>query len=151
MNSVKKLIKIVGIGFLCLIGLGIIAGIAGSGGSKNSSTDNADKQEQKVAQEPTKIKASELADDFDSNQVAAEDKWKGKLVEFSSEITNITDTGLSFSKVSSKDFSMTQISCRISDKQQLLTVKNGQTVTVRGTVGGQTIGVIDVSSCEIVK
>ena len=143
--------KIVGIGVLCLIGLMVIAGIAGSGGSKNPKAGDTGKQEHKVAQEPTKIKASELADDFDANQVAAEDKWKGKLVEFSSEITNITDTGLSFGKVSSKDFSMTQISCRISDKQQLLTVKNGQTVTVRGTVGGQTIGVIDVSSCEIVK
>ena len=142
--------KIVGIGFLCLIGLMVIAGIAGLGGSKGTTSDTT-KQEQKVVQEPTKIKAFELADDFDSNQVAAENKWKGKLVEFSSEITNITDTGLSFSKVSSKDFSMTQISCRISDKQQLLTVKNGQTVTVRGTVGGQTIGVIDVSSCEIVQ
>jgi hypothetical protein len=104
-----------------------------------------------VAQVPQKIKASELADDFDANQVAAEAKWKGKLVEFSSEITNITDSGLSFAKASSKDFSFTQIGCRISDKQQLLSVKNGQVVTVRGTVGDQTMGVIDISDCSIVQ
>lgn len=98
-----------------------------------------------------KIKASELADDFDANQVAAEAKWKDKLVEFSSEITNITDSGLSFGKVSSKEFSMTQISCRTNNKDQLLSVKNGETVTVKGIVGGQTIGVIDVKDCVIVK
>jgi len=74
----------------------------------------------------------------------------GKLVQLSAEITNITDTGLSFS-VASKQFSMAQISCRVTDKQQPLALKNGQTVTVKGVVGGQTIGVIDVSNCSVVQ
>ncbi|MEK6840208.1 MAG: hypothetical protein AABX72_04650, partial [Nanoarchaeota archaeon] len=97
------------------------------------------------------IKAQELADDFDANQVAEKDKWKGKLVQFNAEITNITDTGLSFSNIGSKQFSMVQISCKITDKQQLLTLKKGQNVTVKGVVGGQTFGVIDVSDCSVVK
>lgn len=140
---------------LVLIILGVIAAATGGDKTTNNQTSKsngtAQPQEQE-AQEPMKITATELIDDFDSNQVAAEKKWKGKFVEFSAEITNITDSGLSFSQVSSsKEFSLAQISCRVKDKQELLPLKNGQTVTVQGIVGSQTIGVIDVSNCEILK
>lgn len=100
---------------------------------------------------PTKITARELVDDFDSNQVAAEAKWEGELVEFSAKITNITDRGISFSNIASEDFSLAQISCKIKDKEQLLPIKNDQTITVRGVVGDQTIGVIDLSDCEVIN
>lgn len=132
----------------------VVLGVLGSiGGSKTgTSTPNTNHtQEPTKAVEATKISVTELADDFDSNQVAAEKKWGGKFVEFAAEITNITDSGLSFSKVASKEFSLTQISCSIKDKNQLLTLKNGETATVRGVVGKQTIGVIDLSDCEVVK
>ena len=128
---------------------------ASSGGKKTNISENNSQSNPVSTTEPSpspmKITARELADDFDDNQVAAEDKWADKLVEFSAEITNITDSGLSFSKVATKDFSMTQISCRIEDKQQLLPLKNGQTVTVSGVVGTQTIGVIDVNRCVVVE
>lgn len=121
-----------------------------SGGKKGSSsiTNNNDT---KTIQTPTTITAKELADDFEANQVSAEAKWDGKLVEFSAKITNITDYGLSFSDVASKEFSMTQIACRVIDKQQLMPLKNGQTVKVKGIVGKQSIGVIEVSNCEVVQ
>ena len=146
----KKVFKWLGIGFVVLIVIGMISS-AGKSGSSQKSGSTGTTQEKQQVQEPTVIKASELADDFDANQVAAENKWKGKLVQFSAEITNITETGLSFSKAASKQFSMAQISCRVTDKQQLLSLKNGQTVTVKGVVGGQTIGVIDVSDCSVVQ
>lgn len=139
-------------GLLVLFVIGMIGAVAGSGGSKTSTeTGKTSNQEQKQAQVPMKITARELADDFDSNQVSAEAKWKDKLVEFSSVISNITDSGLSFYNIASKEFSGSQISCRVVDKQQLLSLKNGQTVTVKGTVGSQTIGVIGIDDCEVVK
>ncbi|MFH1827568.1 MAG: hypothetical protein ABH812_04075 [bacterium] len=135
---------------LLIIVIGIFTSV---GGNKNnqSSTQSRNETTKEETKEPTKISATELADEFDANQVAAEKKWNGKYVEFSAEITNITDSGLSFSKVASKDFSFAQISCRITNKDQLLSLKNGETVTVRGTVGKQSVGVIDVSECEVVK
>jgi len=141
----KKFFKWVLIGIGGLIVISIIAG-SGKGGDKTSQSSSPT-----PAPEAMKITARQLADDFDSNQVAAEANWQDKLVEFSAKISNITDSGISFSDVASKDFSLAQISCRIKDKQQLLTLKNGQTVTVRGVVGKQTIGVIDVNDCEVVK
>lgn len=140
-------------GLLVLFVIGIVGAIAGSGGSDKStsqSTSQTTSAESKPA-EPMKTTAREIADAFDANQVAAEKEWGGKYVEFSAVVSNITDSGLSFSSVASKEFSMAQISCRVKDKNQLLSLKNGQSVTVRGIVGSQTIGVIDVDDCEVVK
>lgn len=140
-------------GLLVLFVIGIVGAIAGSGGSDkgtSQSTTQTTSAETKPA-EPMKITARELADAFDSNQVAAEKEWGGKYVEFSAVISNITDSGLSFYNIATKEFSGAQISCRVIDKNQLLSLKNGQSVTVRGTVGSQTIGVIDVSDCEVLK
>ena len=146
----KKVLKWVGIIFVVLIVIGLFSGSGKSKNDQSSSSSGTNKNEQQV-QEPIKITAQELADDFDSNQVAAENKWKGKFVEFSAVVTNITDSGLSFANVASKEFSLSQISCRVKDKQQLLSLKNGETATVRGIVGSQTIGVIDVNDCEVVQ
>lgn len=133
----------------------IIIGSGSSGNknvSKNQNNNQSSTQENsKPSPVPMKITAREIADDFDANQVAAEEKWKDKLIEFSGKISNITDTGLSFSNIASKQFSMTQISCRIQDKAQLLPLKNGETVTVRGVVGNQAIGVIGINDCEVVE
>ncbi len=148
----KKLLKIVGIVIVVIIVLGVISSMGKSGNQQAGSSNGGQTGGQEAPkQEPMKITAQELADDFDSNQVAAENKWKGKLVEFKAEVSNITDSGLSFTKLGSKQFSLTQVSCRISDKNQLLSLKNGQFVTARGIIGGQTIGVIDMSQCEVVQ
>lgn len=133
---------------LALILIGIIGSMAGSGKGGSKTSQSSSPTPAPVA---IKITVRQLADDFDSNQVAAEANWQDKLVEFSAKVSNITDSGISFYNVASKDFSMAQISCQIKDKQQLLTIKNGQTVTVRGIVGKQTIGVIDINDCEVVK
>lgn len=123
--------------------------------SNSNGKDTADENKDQPTPTPTeasiKVTAREIADDFDSNQVAAENKWSGKLVEFSSKISNITDSGVTFQDVSSKEFSFTQISCGVKDKEQLLPLKNGERITVKGTVGKQNLGVIDVDNCQVVK
>ncbi len=141
----KKALKIIGGIILFFIVIGALSGNKTS----NTNTNTANKEPQATVA-PMKITARELADDFEENQVAAESKWNNKLVEFSAKISNITDSGISFYNVASKDFSLAQISCKIKDKQQLMTIKKDQTVTVQGVVGKQTIGVIDVSDCKIV-
>ncbi len=104
-----------------------------------------------VVKTPIQIDVAAFADEFDANQVAAEKKWKGQFIEFSAIISNITDTGVSFHNVATKDFSGVQISCRIKDNEQLLPLVNGKTITVRGIVDKQFIGVIGIDSCEVVK
>jgi len=138
----------------------VVIGIIGSSGSKKESSDAklADSKTevntnnvQPTEVLPEKVNVKEFVDEFEENQVAAEAKWSGKLIEFSAKISNITDSGLSFQNVASKEFSLAQISCRIEDKQQLLPLKNGQMVIVSGIVGDQTIGVIDIGKCKVIK
>jgi hypothetical protein len=139
--------------FLTIILIIIIIGIFGNSSNKNNSTNQSEelKTEASATPTPITITARQLADDFDANQVSAEAKWQDKYIEFSAKISNITDLGLSFSSVGSKQFSMTQISCQIKDKQQLMSLTNGQTVKVRGKVGKQTIGVIGVTDCQVIQ
>lgn len=144
----KKILKWGLIGLVVLI---VIGAVSGSKGGSSTSTTTTPSASPTPAPEAMKITARQLADDFDANQVAAEKNWENKLVTFTAKITNITDSGISFADVASKQFSMAQISCRIKDKNQLLDLKNGESVTVKGVVGKQMIGVIDLSNCEVVK
>ncbi|MBW4061576.1 hypothetical protein HJC99_03350 [Candidatus Saccharibacteria bacterium] len=132
---------------LVLIVIGVIASAAG--GSKKAATSGTGGTAQ--PQTATVVDVKAFGDEFDANQVAAENKYKNKLVQFTAPISNITDTGLSFQNVTSKEFSTTQISCNISDKNSVLSLKNGESATVKGTVTGQTIGVIELNDCSIVK
>lgn len=150
----KKILKWGGIVFIGLIVIGVIASLGKSGNSTQTSgsTNNTSQQEQQApAKEAEQVTAAEIADDFDGNQVAAESKWNGKYVQFTAVVSNITDSGLSFTDIGSKEFSLTQISCKVNDKQSLLSLKNGESVTVKGTIGKQTIGVIDMTDCEVVR
>ncbi|HBC72990.1 MAG: hypothetical protein UX91_C0006G0182 [Candidatus Amesbacteria bacterium GW2011_GWB1_47_19] len=138
-------------GLLVLFVIGILGTAMGGGNKSGSGPAGTSDAQPTVAPVAQKITAGQLADDFDANQVAAEANWKGKVVEFSAVVSNITDSGISFYNVASKEFSMTQISCRISDKNQLMSLTNGQSVTVRGTVGSQTIGVVGLDDCTVVQ
>ena len=73
-----KILKWLGIGIVVIIGIGVISGLGKSGNTQKSASSTPTQEKQQV-QEPTIIKAQELADDFDANQVAAKDKWKGKI------------------------------------------------------------------------
>lgn len=155
----KKILKWGAIVFVVLIAIGAIAGGRSkdsntesvSDTEKSTSADTAETTRPEIKPTPIVISADELADSFDANQVAAEKEWAGKYVQFTAEVTNITDSGLSFQNLGSKEFTLTQISCRVSNKEQLLSLKNGQMVTARGVVGKQTIGVIDIKDCEVVE
>lgn len=139
---------------IVLVVIGIFSSSGGKGKSATTTqTQQNENQVQSAKPETTaeKVNATKFADEFDANQVAAETKWGGKLIEFSAKISNITDSGLSFSSVASKEFSLASIGCRIVDKQQLMSLKNGEVVTVRGVVGKQTLGVIDIDDCQVVK
>lgn len=138
-------------GLLVLLAIGIVIGAASPNSKGSSSTQEASKVAPKPTEAPLKVSVKEIGNDFESNQVAAESKWGGKLVEFKAEISNITESGLAFQNVTSKDFSLAQISCRVKDKTQLLSLKKGQMVTVQGVIGKQTIGVIDLGDCRVVE
>ena len=135
-----------------VVALFVVVGVIGSlgGNETGTGTGSSSTREPTAVPQPTEIPVTQLADAYDANAVAAKAEWNGKLVQFSAEVTNITESGLNFTKVTTKTFSLTQIACRVQDKSQLLSLKKGQTVTVRGVVGDQTVGVIELRSCSVI-
>jgi len=100
---------------------------------------------------PTVVNAKKFGDEYEANQVAAEHKWRGKYVQFTSSVTNINSSSVSFGNVTSKQFSLTQISCRVADESQVINLVKGTKATVRGIVDDdQLMGVITINDCEVV-
>lgn len=100
-----------------------------------------------------KVDALSFVTEFDQNQLRAEQKYKGKFIEISAIIKNISEdiSGspfLSLEPVGNKMFGTT-IKCVFKDKSALTSVENGNTVTVEGTVANQSLGIIQLDNCNL--
>ncbi len=153
----KKLLKILGIIFVILI----IVAIAGGGGKNQNTKDttketkSAKEKIQEEKKEVVKVEINSFIKDFDSNQLAAEKKYEGKVVEVSGYIRNISEdiTGKPFLSLIPKPtgYFGTSIQCFFDDKEELTTLKNGQKVTVKGDFKAQELGIIMLEKCTVVK
>lgn len=142
----------IGILFLIFVIIGAL-----SGDDVTNTVDQSENAEQAQTQTPTAVITTEMIADFDKNQLAAEEKYKGKLLEFTAMVKNISEdfTGNPFLSLVPEDademYFGTSIQCVFKDKSQLTSLENGQTVTVRGTGDVMTIGIVSVKDCQIVQ
>jgi len=161
--------KKVGKGCLIFIGVIVVLGIIGAvvGGSKNTSTSSnspATTQNQASATntpapkaEAMKVTAAELIGDFDKNKLSAADKWKGKLVQFSAKVKNISEDimGSPFLSLqpptSDQYYFGTTMQCFFKDKEALKSLSNDTTYTLQGTIDGMSIGIITIKDCSVVQ
>jgi len=159
----KKIIKWGLIGIVVLI---VIVAVSSGGGKSNTSQQNkpenqeatqkTEEKEEQQSQTALKISTNNFIKDFDDNQLAAEEKYKDKLIEFSAVIQNISEdiVGTPFLslKPTADEFYMgTTIKCNFNDKSELTSVKNGQSVVLQGTVDTQSLGIISVKDCKIIS
>ena len=154
----KKLLKILGI----VVVIGVIgAMISGGGNSQPTKTEKETSKQQKVVdnknkKEVVKVNIASFISEFDENQLAAEKKYEGKIIEVSGYIQNISEdiTGtpyISLDKTPNPSFNLTHIKCSFKSSESLTGVKKGQKITVRGEFVSQDMGVIQLKNCEIVK
>lgn len=146
-----------------IIILVVIIGVASSGGSSQSTSSNSgsgtpstqEQQAQIITYEKTDTKA--MIEAFDNNQLAAEKQYKDKYVEITAQIKNISEdivgtSFLSLEPVNAGDFYVgTTIKCSFKNSDDLLTVKNGQKVTLNGKVKEQSLGIISIDECQIAE
>lgn len=90
-----------------------------------------------------------FGDAFDANQVKAEKDWGGKRVQLTATVANIKDDHFTMKDVTSKDFSLTQISCELRNPEQALELTNDTKATAIGTVDDQRAGVITLKDCVV--
>lgn len=146
-----------------IIILVVIIGVASSGGSSQSTSSNSgsgtptaqEQQAQTITYEKTDTKA--MIEAFDNNQLAAEKQYKDKYVEITAQIKNISEdivgtSFLSLEPVNAGDFYVgTTIKCSFKNSDDLLSVKNGEKVTLKGKVKEQSLGIISIDECQIAE
>jgi hypothetical protein len=125
-------------------------------GSSNKNTNNAQPSQNNTAQEEQyiKITASELLSEYKANQVAADDKYKNKIIEVSGTINSIGKDVLDTPYVTiggSSDI-FTNIQCMFAkgDQSQLINLQKDTKITLRGNVSGYMMNVL-LTNCSLVK
>lgn len=144
-------------GILVIVVIGMVANSGGKGNSGTSipSTNASPQATQEIIYE--KVDTKTMIGEFDANQLSAESKYKDKYVEFKGIIKNISEDiasnpFLSIEPVSSGDYYMgTTIKCSFKTKDALMNVQNKQTVTLRGQLKNQSLGIISLDKCSIVQ
>ena len=156
-------ITFLGIIIFILVG-GVIVATSGACKTETTTTTASNPQTQNNQQaEPTqpapeamKVVTTDFIAAFDKNQLLAEEKYKGKLIEFTAKVQNISEVmGSPFLSLEPEtpdgSYFGTTIQCFFEDKSQLLSLAKGQKVTVQGIVDTQSFGVIGVEDCQVVQ
>jgi tRNA_anti-like len=160
-SKLKKKIIIGVIIFFVIVGIIGAAGSSDKSGTTSNQTNNTQNTNNKVEEEQPQtvmdVVTADFIADFDKNQLAAEEKYKGKIIKFAAKVKNISEDVmgnpfLSLVPVDSDQYYFgTSVQCIFEDKSALTSLENGQTVTVQGTADVQTLGIIGVKKCQVVQ
>ena len=130
-----------------------IIGSVMSSDEQSPSNNTGASSNQKTEEPVLTVSAVTLYNEYEANQVAADEKYKNKLVE----ITGVVDTigkdivDTPYISFYIKPYQITTVQCMFSDKESapLSSISKGQKLTVRGTVSGGTIGQVLVTHCKV--
>ena len=129
--------------------------LIGSGSSNKNSGNNQTVQNNSNQQQSyTRVTAADLAETYKANQVAADNEYKGKIIEVSGTIKSIGKDILDTPYVTLDTGDLaTSVQCMFdkSDEAQLASLSKDTKTVLRGKVSGQTILNIIINSCSIVE
>lgn len=146
-----------------IIVLVVLFGIIGAGGSKTSTNNTAGNNqaanEATTQQTATVVEPLALIGEYDKNKIAAQDKYTNKLVQLTAYVSNISNdvTGkyyLSLHPTNEQYYVGTSITCYFADKSaksEITSLENGQSVTVQGTMGDMSLGIVVMNNCKVVQ
>ena len=121
--------------------------ILGCGGSSTESPTPA-----KAAEKPIAVEAKALTKEYDENELAADGKYKGKLLTVSGKISDIAETfGSVTVSLEGHQFLQT-VMCTFesSEKSKVAALKKGSQVTLIGTGEGSTAGLyVGLEKCRV--
>lgn len=104
------------------------------------------------------IKAGDLMKEYGGNAVAADAKYKGKLMQVTGKFNSAQKAPLLGYAVQllpedAPDASLSYVQCFIveSAEAEVAKLQAGQVVTLLGTCDGQSLGQVKLSKCTLVK
>lgn len=140
---------------LLVIGGALMPQTSGSAPATVASGTTQAAAEQPAAPAPIKLTADALYNAYTNNQVAADAKYKGNIVEVTGVINSIGKDilGNPFVALNVGGYSELGIQCTFSqaDESQLTSLSSGRSVTLEGTVSGETITIVGLDGCSVVK
>lgn len=134
--------------------IGVIIVISSlTGSSDNTSGSGSPNSAPKP--EAMKVESSQIINDYKDNGVAADAKYKNKLVEVSGVVDTIDKDILDTPYITLESYQyaiVDRIQCMFSKSAiaQLSAVSKGQQITLRGRVEGK-LGNVIIRECEIVQ
>jgi hypothetical protein len=142
---------------LCIIAGVVLSQESGSGAvaaaPAGGSTQAA--SEQPAAPAPIKLTATVLYNAYTNNEVAADAKYKGNLVEVTGVINSIGKDilGNPYVSLNVGEYSELGVQCIFpkADESTLTSLSSGQSITLEGTVTGETLTLVGLDGCSIVK
>lgn len=155
----KKGVKIAGFGCLGIVVLFVLLILGGAlAGSKDDEVEKV--EETKVVEEVVEpkevltVNIDTLLDEFDTNEVRAKDKYENKIIKTTGEV-GIAEDGWSdkdyFITVrGTDDWTFDSVHCPLT-KDEILTLDEGEQITIQGDFNSLTLGDIFLKPCKIVK
>jgi hypothetical protein len=104
------------------------------------------------------VKAGDLLQEYGSNAVAADAKYKGKLIQVSGKFGSAQKAPLLGYAVQllpedAPDVNVSYVQCFIveSAQEDVAKLQPEQMITIQGTCDGQVLGQVKLSQCSLVK
>lgn len=142
---------------LAVIVLFILIGSSDSPSTPTQVGNNSNINTAPAAQpeEAIKITSVKLSEEYNANKVAADAKYKDKLLEVSGIIDTIGKDILDtpYVTLQGRQYSLFGLQCMFakSDETELATLSKGQSITLQGRVSGELIGNVLAKGCRIVN
>lgn len=142
--------------------IGAVAGESDSESDKSAATATSSEKKETAAKpkeeatpiEYTAVSVNDMMSDLDSNAMGASDKYKGKYLEITGNLSNIDASGKYISLTADGDFEIIGVQCNIKNDEQkskVASLTKGDTITLKGkcTDVGEALGYsLDIDEIE---
>ncbi|SUX30699.1 OB-fold protein [Chromobacterium vaccinii] len=151
-----KALKWIVIGIVVVVALGAMFGGKSEQAGKMASTDSQPTSSPATAEAPketaVKVTALKLFQDYDDNEAAADDIYKGKLLEVSGHVASIDKDAFNDTIVwlrAKNEFNKVMAKMSKENAAQAKTLKKGQSVTVSCKGSTRIIGSPTMDDCAV--
>jgi hypothetical protein len=130
----------------------LIGGDSGDGGSDDGGSGDGGTSSASSG-DTIPVSAEQLLADYEANEVAADEKYKGKRLEVTGTIDNIGKDVLDNSYVAlktGKQYDFRSVQCYFDDNSVLVTLSKGRRVKITGRCDGL-FGTLSLKDCKLVE
>lgn len=125
-------------------------GAAATGGESTTPLASTDQPVKKTEAKPIEVTAKDYYDSYESNEVNADAKYKGKAIAITGEVDGVSKTfGIVSVNLKAAEY-IKEVRCKLKADADAASIVKGQTVTLVGIGDGKTL-YPEVDNCAVRK